>query len=389
MSLRFALALLAATSLQTAAGLTLIFGRRLFRRDLREQPAESSSIGLGDLALGVVALGTATLGSVILLSPVGLRLFGAIHVLYMGVFVVTPMLGLCVLSSHFVSARRQRWPRASGSARAFCAASLALPVLCVYVSWIEPKSVRLERQHVALAGEREGRDPVRIGVLADIQNRSVGDFERSAIRRLMNEEPDIILIPGDLYQGSRQDLPARAPAFRELLSELRAPGGVFFVAGNAEIPGTVESLLRGTGVRFLDDEWIETSVGDRRITIGGNSVWVSEPGARKLARELEALPERGDVRILLTHFPGALYNLSPNSRVDLVVAGHTHGGQVRLPFFGPPIHLSKLPRRAAAGGLHSLEGRSIYVSRGLGMERGQAPPIRFLCPPEITLLTLE
>jgi len=95
------------------------------------------------------------------------------------------------------------------------------------------------------------------------------------------------------------------------------------------------------------------------------------------------------VRIAFAHYPRAALALRPNSRVDLVVAGHTHGGQVVLPLVGPPIVLSPLPRSIAAGGLHALDGNALYVSRGVGMERGQAPRIRFLCPPEITVLTLQ
>ena len=92
---------------------------------------------------------------------------------------------------------------------------------------------------------------------------------------------------------------------------------------------------------------------------------------------------------MLSHKPDAVYNLEPASRVDLVVAGHTHGGQVVLPLFGPPITLTSVPREIARGGLGEMDGRTIYVSRGIGMERGQAPPLRFLCPPEISLLTLR
>ncbi|HTE06996.1 MAG TPA: metallophosphoesterase, partial [Planctomycetota bacterium] len=76
-------------------------------------------------------------------------------------------------------------------------------------------------------------------------------------------------------------------------------------------------------------------------------------------------------------------------RVDLVVAGHTHGGQVRLPWIGPLITLTAVPRAVAGGGLHELNGTPLYVSRGVGHEQGDAPRVRFLCPPEISLLTLR
>ena len=74
--------------------------------------------------------------------------------------------------------------------------------------------------------------------------------------------------------------------------------------------------------------------------------------------------------------------------VDLVLAGHTHGGQVVMPFFGPVVTASRLPR-LFAGGLHDFRGTPLHVSRGVGMERGFSPPVRFLCPPEICVLDLR
>ena len=103
----------------------------------------------------------------------------------------------------------------------------------------------------------------------------------------------------------------------------------------------------------------------------------------------ETAPGDEDIRLVLAHRPRVVTSLAPDTRVDLVVAGHTHGGQVAFPWIGPPIVLSPLPNRVAAGGLHALDGRRLYISRGVGMERFQAPRIRFLVPPEVTLLTLE
>ncbi len=91
---------------------------------------------------------------------------------------------------------------------------------------------------------------------------------------------------------------------------------------------------------------------------------------------------------MLAHRPDVVTTLAPRSHVDLVVCGHTHGGQVQLPWIGPPFVLSSVPRAVGAGGLSELGGHKLYVSRGIGWEHGHAPRVRFRCPPEVSLLTL-
>ena len=89
------------------------------------------------------------------------------------------------------------------------------------------------------------------------------------------------------------------------------------------------------------------------------------------------------------HNPNFVANLVDlGAKPDLVLAGHTHGGQVVLPFFGAPYTKTNLPRRYASG-LHDYKGFALHVSAGVGMERGAAPQVRFLCPPEICLLELH
>ncbi|MDQ3742401.1 MAG: phosphohydrolase, partial [Actinomycetota bacterium] len=95
------------------------------------------------------------------------------------------------------------------------------------------------------------------------------------------------------------------------------------------------------------------------------------------------------VRIVLAHRPDVVLDLADDTRVDLVVAGHTHGGQVQLPLLGPPLTASEIPRDVAAGGLHDVDGHRIYVTRGVGVERGQAPKLRFGSVPEVSVLTLR
>jgi predicted MPP superfamily phosphohydrolase len=130
------------------------------------------------------------------------------------------------------------------------------------------------------------------------------------------------------------------------------------------------------------------TIGDRSILLGGVELKFASDASQRLVRNMEDSAGDADIRILLTHRPDVALGLKEHSRIDLVIAGHTHGGQVVVPLFGPPMTLSKIPRHMAAGGLHRINENLIYISRGVGCERAQAPRIRFLCPPEISILTV-
>jgi len=106
----------------------------------------------------------------------------------------------------------------------------------------------------------------------------------------------------------------------------------------------------------------------------------SDSGRRNLR-----IPERDGFHIVFGHLPNfALGDVS----ADLLVAGHTHGGQVRIPGFGPLLTLSLVPRSWAAGRTELEGGRTLIVSRGIGLERGYAPRVRLFCRPEIVILDL-
>lgn len=176
---------------------------------------------------------------------------------------------------------------------------------------------------------------------------------------------------------------------RRLLGKLRAPGGVFAVQGDSESVAKARRVFAGTRVRLLIDEQASTRVRDRAISIVGLRLRYWQASARGLAERFEDRLGTRDVRLLLTHRPDAMKWLARDTRIDLVVSGHTHGGQLQLPLVGPLTTASDLPRDVAAGGLHSLGGRRIYISRGIGVERGQAPRLRLGAPPEVSILTLR
>lgn len=331
--------------------------------------AAAVALTLGALAVKGVAMVAAGLD----------RPFGVAHVLWLDLVVVVPLAALLL--------GLLTWRSGGVLLRVAVVLGLLLAPVGAYASFVEPQRLVVERTDVPVAAARDGDDRVRVAVLADIQFKHVGDHERDAVARLMAERPDVILLPGDFHQGSAV-FERELPRMRALFGRLRAPGGVFAVQGDAESVAEARRVFAGTGVRVLVNETARIRVGDRRITIGGKDNDDDGRAARALARDLAAGPGAGDVRILLSHHPDPVLQLAPDTRIDLVVAGHTHGGQVQLPLIGPLATASRVPRHIAAGGLHVLDGRRVYVSRGVGVERGQAPKLRFRAPPEISILEL-
>ncbi|MDR3637947.1 MAG: metallophosphoesterase [Isosphaeraceae bacterium] len=326
----------------------------------------------------------------LILRAVGVKEFGVIHLVYVDLTVLLPVTGLLLL---VLSQRawRERTPwKLTALARASAAASLIMVPVGVYASWIEPFRLQVESVRAVVAPRREGKSTIRVGVLSDLQTGRVTDYERLAVATLMAQAPDVIVLPGDVFQGKRQEFDATRYDLKDLLERLSAPGGVYLVLGDTDGDGAhLDEILRASRVQVLRNEIVRTEVRDRRVTIGGVALKVSSPGARAVVAQLEQAPGDDDVRILVSHRPDSVFELCTGSRIDLVIAGHTHGGQIVVPGYGPPLTLTNVPRAVAAGGLHRVGGNAIYVSRGVGCERGQAPRIRFLCPPEISLVELS
>jgi uncharacterized protein len=339
---------------------------------LRGEPA-------GPRLLGALAVaGVVLAAKLLVLIALGLEApFGVMHVAWLDLVVVLPLAGLVAL---FCGAR--------GAVRVGAVAACCLAPVGAYASFVEPERLTLETAEAPLPPERAGERPLRIGLLADLQFEEIGAHEREAVDRLMQERPDLILLAGDYHQGPPDKFRASLPGLRRLMRRLDAPGGVYAVQGDVENIPEAHVVLDGTGVRLLVNEIVRVRLGDRRIAIGGVELAYWTGAARAAVTELERRPGQADVRLLLAHRPDAV-RLLRTPRVDLTLAGHTHGGQLQLPLLGPLTTASGVPRDVAAGGLHELDGRRIYVSRGVGVERAQAPRLRLGAVPEVSLITLR
>jgi uncharacterized protein len=235
----------------------------------------------------------------------------------------------------------------------------------------------LEVSHYQIAS-RKIRRPLRIVVVADLQTDNFGQYERDVLRQALAEKPDLILLAGDCFQATwLQEMSLRAELqrfFREV--HFKAPLGVFAVRGNVD-PSDLRGLFKGSDV---------TAVATGR-SIDLRELQLTCLGLRdSFDTQLKVTSADLDkFHLVLGHVPNFALG---NMEADLLVAGHTHGGQVRIPWIGPLITHSAIPNAWAAGLTDLPGGVKLLVSRGIGMERGNAPRMRFLCRPELVVIEL-
>lgn len=268
------------------------------------------------------------------------------------------------------------------------AALLAIPVsLVLWAFWLEPASLRNEDYAVSLARWPDECDGFRVAVLGDLHvgspfNGMAKLAEIVALTRAA--EPDLVLLAGDFVihgvVGGSFEPPEAIVAE---LSRLEAPAGVHAVLGNhdwwLDAP-RIRKALESVSIPVLEDRAVPIDRGDCRFWLAGISDWMEGP--HDVARALAVVPP-GAPLLAFTHNPDVFPEIPPS--VDLTIAAHTHGGQVYLPGFGRPIVPSAYGERYAIG--HVVEaGRHLFVSAGLGTS---ILPVRFLVPPEISVLTLR
>jgi predicted MPP superfamily phosphohydrolase len=229
--------------------------------------------------------------------------------------------------------------------------------------------------------------PLRILHLTDLHVEHPTRRETEMLRRAVELHPDLILLTGDYLNPTYMDDPQAQAETRQILSQLGAPYGVYAVSGTVENPTRMAALFDGLeNVHVLDDETARLSLpGGELALVGVTNTRDLGRDAAALAALAEALPDQA-YSVLLYHTPD-LIEAASDAGLDLYLAGHTHGGQVRLPGYGAIITFSAYGKQYEMGA-YEVGPTTLYVSRGLGMEGWSAPRLRFLCPPEMVLVML-
>lgn len=246
------------------------------------------------------------------------------------------------------------------------------------ICWIEPQGVRIDE--LTMASGQPGR-PVRMVQLSDLHLSDGGGYFRHVAAMVESLSPDLIVLTGDYLEEERN-----IRAVLEFLRRLKAPHGIFAVQGNWEYWSRLEgeNLRRhflGANVRLLINERADLEINGQQLSIHG----LDFPSPRDSLRRLQEDAEPSRFNLLLSHVPAFAHEIL-DRHIGLILSGHTHGGQVRVPLL-PPLYLPRFSGRFVSGlyrvGPHDTP---LYVNRGIGTS---VLPVRLACRPEITVITLE
>lgn len=241
--------------------------------------------------------------------------------------------------------------------------------------------LRLETKVLAMPGLPRESDGLRIAHVSDLHfSGKIGiEFFQRVAELCNREEPDLVMVTGDIVD-SAECVGWLGPT----LGRLRSKRGGFYVLGNHDRQvkdnGRLRREIEATGFQCLNGRWLELAIAGGSLWLCGNELpWFA--GAETLAIDPpNPLPAP---RILLSHSPDQ-YRWALERRIDLMLAGHCHGGQIRIPGIGPLIAPSRHGVRFASG-LFELGDLTLHVSRGVSSD----DPIRLNCPPELAILELR
>ncbi len=250
--------------------------------------------------------------------------------------------------------------------------------LCVlYGLVVEPLWLSIE--HVKLKSTKLARGQfVRIAHISDLHCDPEKRLEDKLPLAIANEKPDVIMFTGDAINS-----PGGLQNFRQCLTKVAAIAPTFVVKGNWDAWYFRElDRFTGTGATELNLKAVPLQVRESKIWIAGLPI-----GTKQSVKETIANAPLNEYRVFLFHYPDYIEEMASN-KIDLYLAGHTHGGQVALPFYGALITLAATGKKYESG-LHRLGDTFIYTNRGIGMEGGKAPRVRFCARPELTVIDVE
>jgi predicted MPP superfamily phosphohydrolase len=256
-----------------------------------------------------------------------------------------------------------------------------------YATLVEP--FRLTVTHLEVVARKwHARCHLRLVQVSDLHIERITRREQELVERVNALQPDYILLTGDYLNFSYVGEPQAIAHARRTLGALRARRGIYAVRGTHTIdPNAVMPLLfDGLPIQWLRNQ--HTVVGDdecRTVFAGASCTRRPDIDVPAVQLALRDAP-REAFTVLLYHTPELVPEALAGG-VDLYLAGHTHGGQIRLPLYGALVTATNVGKRYEMG-RYEVDDLTLYVSRGIGMEGMAAPRARFLCPPEVVCIDI-
>jgi len=301
---------------------------------------------------------------------------GALEILKLGVYYASYL--------YFIAAPLLLWLllRRRGRIRLFVGAFLAVITILAYARFVEPRFLLTAEHEIVFPGCFENTGALRIAVFSDTHNGIFGNampIDR-IVRRVNAASPDIVLVPGDYVYFLHPD---RFEETFAAFAQIKAP--VFAVLGNHDLglPGPnlgapLNQSLRAMGVHMIDDRALKLSNSRFAIELVG----LSDQWARDQKLSLLENPVTAP-RITLTHNPATMRDLTPAMSASLLVGGHTHGGQIMLPFI--TCWWTGMCGDIAYG-LRTEKNTLVFTTSGTGMV---GLPMRFRVPPRVDVLNVR
>ncbi|WP_235550618.1 metallophosphoesterase [Paenibacillus sp. Soil750] len=263
---------------------------------------------------------------------------------------------------------------------------LSVPPLSYgYATWVEPRWLQVERIPLAFPTLPEAFKGLRVVQFSDLHFGFHLDIKKltKVVEVIQAEKPDIVCFTGDLVD---YEIGGQGQEIRDVLKTITATYGCYAVLGNHDYYGDVEEVadvLEGGGFRCLRNQGLRIQKGSQSIWIAGvEDMWEGVPNLKAALQSAK----KEEWVLLLSHAPDYADVVSAAGGVHLQLSGHSHGGQVRLPIIGA---LASVPYGVKyPSGLYHIGGNqylTLYTNRGIGVS---VRPIRFMCRPEITVLTL-
>lgn len=258
-----------------------------------------------------------------------------------------------------------------------------LVLALIWGFFIEPNVIKIKRIELDIKNLPPSFEGIKIAHLSDFHSKNFGEKEKRILAMLSELNPDFVFITGDFINWTTKNLESCQGFWQELSKNY--PQKTFGVLGNHEHRHpkfkNIRNLLKESGIEILENE-------TRRIEKGGGSIFLiglDDPregydDIEKAMAEIEA----DTPKILLAHSP-EIFRKIKNENIDLTLVGHTHGGQINIPFIATFFLPLKYDRKYKSG-LFKGGSTYLYVNRGIGET---ILPIRINAFPEVTLIELK